>query len=386
MILVHVTTVPETLGFFRGQIGFMKARGMEVHAVSSPGVLLHAAAVREQIPVHAVDLHRRITPWSDLEALARLYGLFRGLQPAIVHAHTPKGGLLGVLAARLARVPVVLYGMRGLPFVTHTGLKRRILCWTETAACRLAHRVIAVSQGVRRTAVNLGFCPEDKIRVLAQGSGNGVDARERFNPQTLPAGLRNQTRELCQIPPDALVMGYMGRIVRDKGIIELEAAWQTLRTVFPGLHLLLVGPIEPQDPIPAPVLRRLQEDPRVRLTGGVRDSARYYTAMDLLVLPTYREGFPNTPLEAAAMELPVVATTVDGCVEAVVDGITGLLVPPRESAALAAAVQNLLDDAEMRTRMGRAARQRVLRDFRPEVIWQALYDNYLELLKARGCL
>jgi glycosyltransferase involved in cell wall biosynthesis len=382
--LIHVTTVPETLGFFRGQIAYMKKRGFCVQAVSSPGEFLEQAGAREDIPVHPVKFSRRITPLPDLQALIKLYRLFRAVRPTIVHAHTPKGGLLGVVAARLAQVPVVLYGMRGLPFVTAVGLKKRLLCLTEVIACRAAHRVIVNSLANRATAVGRGLCPAAKIRVLAKGSSNGVDAAHRFNPHKLPRESRAQVRSRYRIPPDSLVIGYVGRIVRDKGIVELSEAWWLLRQQFPTLHLMLVGPEEYQDPVPARVIERLKTDSRVRFTGRVTDTTPFYAAMDILTLPTYREGFPNTPLEAAAMELPVVSTLVDGCSEAVCDGVTGFLVPPGNSRALAEAISPLLSNPELRRQMGKAGRRRAIRDFKPELIWKSLYENYLELLSLRS--
>jgi glycosyltransferase involved in cell wall biosynthesis len=380
-ILIHITTVPETLGFCRGQIGYMKERGFDVQAVSSPGKLLEETGAREGIPVYAVDLTRRITPLKDLLSLLKMYRLFTFLKPTIVHGHTPKGGLIAVVAARLARVPVVIYTIHGLPFITAKGIKRQLLRWSETLACRLADRVFAVSQANKRTAVAQGFCPKDKIQILGSGSCNGVEGEERFNPQKLAPGIREELRNSYRINSDALVLGYIGRIVRDKGIATLEEAWQSLRRKYPTLYLLMVGQEEPQDPLPATLMQRLQSDPRVILTGRVGNPIPCYAAMDIVVLPTYREGFPIVPLEAAAMKVPVVATNVDGCSEAVMDGLTGLLVPPRDPQALAAAIERLILDPELRHQMGQAGRQRVLQKFRPEVIWKALYENYLELLK-----
>jgi len=289
-----------------------------------------------------------------------------------------------VLAARWALVPVVIYGLRGLPFVTANGLKRRLLCWTETISCRLADRVISVGFSMKDKAMSAGFCQREKIKVLTSGSGNGVDAEGRFNPHKLEPGTREKTRLRYSLPQNAIVLGYVGRIVRDKGIVELAEAWQLLKDVFPDLYLLLVGAKEGQDQVPPEVLKRLEADPRVRLTGRVGDPAPFYASMDILTLPTYREGFPNTPLEAAAMELPAVVSAVDGCIEAVVDGITGLLVPPKNGPALAAALDHLLRHPEVRASMGRAGRERVLRDFRPEDIWQGMYEHYLDLLARKN--
>ena len=383
MILVHVTTVPETFGFFRGQISFMKERKFEVHAVSSPGAMLAETAIRENIPVHPIEMSRRITPLADLLALTKLRRLFLTLKPAIVHAHTPKGGVLGTLAARMAGVPIVIYGMRGLPFVTAKGVKRLLLSLSETISCLMADRIFAVSFSIRQTVVRAGICPGNKIHVLAKGSSNGVDSAGRFNPEKLPAGIREEIRQRYRIPLNSLVIGYVGRIVKDKGIVELEEAWQSLRYDFPDVYLLMVGVVEPQDPVPPAVMARLEEDPRVRLTGGVKEMAPLYAAMDILVLPTHREGFPNTPLEAAAMQLPVVATKADGCAEAVVDAVTGFLVEPVNSQELAGAIRVLLRNPQLRKEMGDAGRLRAERDFNPEKIWHELYENYLELLKIK---
>ena len=384
MILVYVTTVPQSLIFFRGHIKYMTDRGFEVHAVSSQGEFLTEIGDQLKIKVHAIDMARQISLLSDFGALAKLYHLFTTLKPTLVHANFPKGGLLGVIAARLACVPAVVYGMRGLLYETRKGAQRRILYSAEALACGLAHLVICNSFSNRARAISLGLCRENKIRVLAHGSSNGVDAAERFNLQNLSPTINQQVRDKYQIPRDTQVVGFVGRIVRDKGIAELESAWQLLKERFPNLFLLLVGPIEGHDPVPPEVLGSLRKDPRVRLVGSVRETPPFYAAMDIMILPSHREGFPNTPLEAAAMELPVVATKVDGCVDAVVDDVTGLLVPPRDPQALATAIERLILDPELRQQMGQAGRQRVLRDFRPEALWQAQYQQYRELLGAGG--
>jgi glycosyltransferase involved in cell wall biosynthesis len=382
--LLHVTTIPMSLTFLRGQVGYMKARGFEVHALSSPGEDLDAFGEREGVAVSAVEMPRRVTPLRDLRAVGAIVREMRRIRPVIVHAHTPKGGLLGMIAARAYGAPVRVYHMRGLPLTAATGWKRRLLWATERVACRLAHQVLCVSHTVRAEAVQAGVCPPEKIRVLLGGSGNGVDSEGRFNPARQGEAARARVRARFGIPAEAPVIGFVGRLVRDKGVVELAEAWAALREEHPDLHLVLVGPFEPQDPVPAGVERLLREDPRVHLAGMDWDTPPYYAAMDLVVLPTYREGFPNVPLEAAAMGLPVVATRVPGCVDAVADGETGLLVEPRDACDLRRALSVYLQEPALRRRHGEAARARVLRDFRQEAIWEAIHEEYLRLLRLRG--
>ena len=379
--LVHVTTVPVTMrAFLLDQMRFVQERGMVVCGISSPGEALQVVAREAGVRVYAVEMRRQITPWRDLVALARTWRLLRRIRPRIVHAHTPKGGLIGTLAAWLAGVPVRIYHIRGLPLVTASGWRRRLLRGTERISCRAAHQVLCVSHSLREVAIAEGLCPPQKIKVLLGGSGNGVDAAGRFHPERVGVRARPDTRRRWGIPEQALVVGYVGRLVRDKGLGELVAAWQVLREELPELHLLVVGPFEPQDPVPAEVAAVLRDDPRIHLTGEDFDMPPLYAAMDLVCLPTHREGFPNVPLEAAAMGLAVVATRVPGCVDAVQEGVTGLLVPAQDSKALAEALRRELRDGELRRRHGEAGRQRVLRDFDQRAIWEATYQEYQRLL------
>src|SRR5690606_2614673 len=216
-------------------------------------------------------------------------------------------------------------------------------------------------------AVRARLCPPDRL-VVPCGGGNGTDAESLFNPARV-SDSRVAIRQRLDIPAQAVVNGFVGGLVRDKGVIELAEAWSVVREVVPDAHLLIIGEPEPRDPVPEAILSQLQADDRVHMVGFVADLTDmppHYTAMDMLVLPTYREGFPNVPLEAAAMGLPVVATRVTGCVDAVVDGVTGTLVPVRDSASLARAIHAYLDDPALREQHGAAGRERVRRDFQPE--------------------
>ncbi len=379
--IVHVTTVPETLwAFFGGLIGSLLARGYEVHAVSSPGPALDAFGDRESIPVHPLPMERGIHPARDLVTLARLVRLFRRLRPRIVHVHTPKAGLLGIVAARIAGVPIRLYHLHGLRLETCRGWRRRTLRLCERVACRSATRVLAVGSSVRERAVAEGLAPGSRIAVPGTGSFGGVDARGRFDPASFSAESRTRLRVRLGLPPDAVVLGFVGRLARDKGLGELAAAWRAVRQDDDRLRLLIVGPDDPSDPPAGEVLVDLAADPRVILAGEQRDLPPLYATMDIVLLPTFREGFPLVPLEAAAMGLPVIGTTATGCRDAVVDGTTGLLVPPGDDAGLARAIRIYLGDPVRRTHDGLAGRDWVLDRFRPELSWDALHAEYARLV------
>ena len=381
-ILLHITTVPMSLSFLRGQTAFMKARGFEIHAVSSPGPDLDAFAERESIPVHPVQMTREITPVADIKALAGIRRVLQELEPDVVHAHTPKAGLLGMIAAA-GGTGVRIYQMRGLPFVTTSGPRRWVLRQTERISCALADLVICNSHSLRTVALEERLCGPDKIKVLGAGSGNGVDAEERFDPGRLPADARSKSRARFGIPSEAFVVGFVGRITREKGIVELAEAWRMFRDRHAEAHLLIVGPHESRDPIPYSTRGLFEEDPRVHMAGMDWNTPPLYAAMDLVVLPTYREGFPNVPLEAAAMRLPVVATRVEGCVDAVQDGITGMLVPPRDARSLNEAIWAYADDERLRRAHGMAGRARALSDFRPEAMWELYHREYEKLSRLK---
>ncbi len=363
-----------------GQPAFLEQAGFDVRVMAAPGPDLEAVAAREGVAVEAVPLARSIRPLKDLRALLHLWRAFRRLRPAIVNAGTPKAGLLAMLAARLAEVPVRVYTLRGLRLETVGGFRRRLLGASERLASRLAQRVVCVSPSLRRRCLELRLAPAGKTLVLGTGSSNGVDA-ERFAPAAAGDEELAALRRRLGLPEGATVIGFVGRFTRDKGIEDLaEAFCERLAPRFPGAWLLLVGEFEEGDPVAGPVVERLAAHRRVVHAGFVADSAPYYRVMDVLAFPSYREGFPNAPLEAAASAVPVAGYAAVGTVDAVAGGETGLLAAVGDVAGLEAALARYLDDPALRRRHGAAARQRALRLFARERVWRAWAEEYRRLL------
>ena len=381
--VLHAVTSSLSLVLLRGQLDYLRAAGFHTAVVCGPGPQLEEMRATESIPVFTVGMEREISPWKDLVALVRASQLVRRLRPMISNSGTPKAGLLVGLAAWFNRVPCRIYTLRGLRVETATGPKRWLLLLTERIACACAHRVICVSLSLRQRAVELGVVPPEKTIVLASGSSNGVDpSRFSSTPERLADAA--EVRRRLGIDPYRPVIGYVGRLTSDKGIPELIAAFRLVRQSFPNVALLLVGSYEPGDAVPPETRAAIESDCGVTRIDFTSDIATYYFVMDMLVLPTHREGFPNVVLEAQAASRPVVATRATGASDSVCDGVTGLLVPVGDTVALADGMMKLLSNRELAQRMGRAGRERVIREFRHETIWEALAGLYRELLQQRG--
>ena len=382
--LCYITTHAMSAEFLmRGQLAFLREQGFDVTLIASPHESLSIVAEREGVHVIPVPMEREISPLRDLKALWQLCVALRKLRPQIVNAGTPKAGLLGNLAAWLCRIPVRIYTLRGLRLETTSGLKSRLLNATERLAAACAHQVIAVSHSLRDAYVVRGLTSHSKTAVMRSGSSNGVSV-ERFRFGESQWSQIRDLRAKWDIPVDAPVIGFVGRMTRDKGIPELFAAFERLSPEFPDARLMLVGEIERGDPLSAELLRRMQSHPNVILTGPMKEVALYYGLFDMLAFPSYREGFPNVPLEAAAAGLPVIGFKATGTIDAVIDGSTGTLVEIGDVVALTAAIGRYLREPFVRKQHGDAGRRRAVREFRREDIWQALVDNYRMLLRSKN--
>ncbi|WHZ23101.1 MAG: hypothetical protein OJF47_002213 [Nitrospira sp.] len=366
--------------FFAGQGAYMKGRGFAVHAISSPGLGLTEFVMRDHVTPHEVEVCRTISPVRDAIALYRLWRLLRRISPVIVEAHTSKAGILGMAAAWIAGVPIRIYHNHGMALLSARGIKRKLLWWCEKISCQLAHKVIYVAESVRDAALREGVC--DLRKATAVTSINGLDAVNRFNPLKAGFNMRDGIRQRCGIPPDVLVVGFVGRLFRVKGVEDLMRAWREVSKRFVTAHMLVVGAPDTMVPLPTSVNNAMKSDPRIHLPGFVHDPVPYYSAMDLLVLPSHHEGLGYVLLEASAMGLPVIGTRIPGIMDAIVEDVTGLLVEPGDHEGLIKAMCTYLSDPRLRKKHGLAGRDYVLMKFSQEQVWERLAQEYHEALSA----
>jgi len=321
--------------------------------------------------VTSVRILRPIAPLADLAALWKLFRLFRVERFDAVHSVSPKGGLLAMTAAWLARVPVRVHMFTGQVWVTRSGFMRWLLKSTDRWIATIATHVLADSPSQRTFLVEQGIVRGERCSVLGCGSISGVDT-SRFKPDTTA---RATVRSELGIDGSAVLLVFLGRINRDKGVLDLAAAFRELYSRVPGLALLLVGPDE--QALRNALLESAGDGAAaIRFVEYTRTPERYLAAADVLCLPSYREGFGSVVIEAGATGIPSVGSRIYGVTDAIVDGETGLLHEPANATDLAAKLLPLVTDAALRQRLGERARTRALSDFSQETATRALLDFY----------
>jgi glycosyltransferase involved in cell wall biosynthesis len=383
--MTQATAVPSTMATFgRGQMAFYNQHGFATDFLSSKGDGLDIVC-KEGVEYFEMDFRRALSPVADAKTIWRLWRYLRQHKPTVLQLKTLKPGVLGTIAGRLARVPVIIRYKQGYMRESNImGIRRAIMMAVDRVANRLAHRVVCVCHELREAEIAAGAVAPDKIVVYGAGSSHGIDV-DRFTLTKDLAARGRAIRADLGISPDETVLGTMMRINIEKGISELVEAFGQVAEQRVDVHLIVVGDYDIRNVPPEHVKRALIEHPRIHLVGWQHETPPYYAAMDIFVLPTYREGLCNSNLEANCMGRPVISTRiigVDG--SSAIDGETALLVPPRESRALADAMKTLLDDRALAERLGRIGRERVTREFASQLVWHRQLRDICELLEARG--
>jgi glycosyltransferase involved in cell wall biosynthesis len=361
---------------YAGRLEYLSASGFDVTvccASSDDDEAIRARGVH----LKTFPFARAITPWHDARAFVQLYRFLRKERFDIVEVSTPKAALIGAIAARAAGCRCVIQILHGLPYEGQRWPLGAILRAATAIPCRLAHVTIAVAPSVVEKISADGLTTGEKIRVLGAGSANGVNVT-RFSPERL--GLGAGVRAAHGIAPDAVVIGFVGRLTRDKGIDELAVAFRALHEQARGAVLLIVGPFEERDRPSPETLRLLATHPGVRHVGWQSEVLPYMAAMNIVVLPTHREGLGNVLLEAAALGLPTVTTNATGARDAIVAGRTGLQVPVGDTNALTEALITLVRNPSLRDEMGRAGRNWVCDSFNQENVWRRQAREYRALV------
>jgi glycosyltransferase involved in cell wall biosynthesis len=374
-----MVTAPESVAaLLRGQLDFLVRCGFKLHLVSGRSKHLEAARTSTSVPIEVVSWSREIHLSSDLRGLFECVRIVRRERPDVAVYSTPKAGLIGSLASVAMRVPRRIYVLRGLRYETESGKARTLFRVLEKVACACSHTVVCVSPSLREVVIRDRLAPPKKLVVLGSGSSNGVNVK-RFSRTTDSESSAELLRSGFQIPRNAFVIGFVGRLTRDKGIVELVQAFQNLRKQNPNVHLLVGGDVESPCLLPDWVLQELETGERIHSLGFVVDPVSFYSAVNVLALPTYREGFPNVVLEAGAASVPTVTTRATGAIDSVVDGSTGLLCEAGDAGSLEICLQKLLSNPVATAEMGRRAHDRVLSEFTNERIW----NMWFELLSGR---
>lgn len=383
--IIRLTTVPLSLDLLiKGQPQYMSKMGFNVILSSAPGNEIGKVEMETGLKVNILPLTRTISPLDDIKALWKTYLFIKKECPEIVHTHTPKAGIIGMLASKLAGVPIRMHTVAGLPLLEAMGFKRKILNTVERITSWAATNVYPNSFTLKDIMVKGNLSPKNKLKVIAKGSSNGLDTHHFSNNHFSANDLILQ-KNILGINENDVVCVFIGRIVKDKGINELLEAFNSLSESAVNLKLLLVGTQEKElDPLSDHSLKILNENKRIIQVEWQEDVRAFLAVSDIFVFPSYREGFPNVVMQAGAMELPSIVTDINGSNEIIWDGVNGLVIPVKDARTLEKAIKLLIANPEKRKKMAQNARPRIIDNYEQSFVWNCLLHEYIELLDRKG--
>lgn len=380
--IIRITTVSGSLvGTLKGQFAFMR-QFYEIIGVCSNDPELIELSKREGVRTVGIEMTRKITPFQDLKALIQLYRLFKSENPEIIHTHTPKAGTLGLMAAFLARIPHRLHTIAGLPLMEATGKKRKLLNLIEKITYACATNIYPNSKGIYDFVERERFTRSEKLKVIGNGSSNGIDI-SHFNPKLFSDKSKEILRAELNIPSNERVLIFLGRIVADKGIHELIDSFTSVSKKIDDVTLIIGGDYERNlDPISHKTEKLLNTHPKIKLLGWVKDVRPYLSISELMIFPSYREGFPNVVMQAGAMGLPVIATDINGCNEIIIPDINGIIVPPKNTKKLERAILDYLNN-DTQNFSADTCRKLIVERYDQKLIWKLLHEEYERVLGSK---
>jgi glycosyltransferase involved in cell wall biosynthesis len=363
-----------------GQVKFMQQNGLEVLMISADGKELAEVIANEQCRHIVVPMTRKITPFHDLKCLFQLISLFKKERPDIVHTHTPKAGLLGMLAAKICGVKIRIHTVAGMPLMVETGFKFRLLKFIEKLTYRAANHVWPNSNSLYNYIIEHKFTSPAKLHIIGQGSTNGIDCK-RFSPTAIDENKLNEIKNSISYSPEFIYLLCIGRLVKDKGIVELVHVFLSLQKKYPALKLILVGDYEQElDPLPAGIIEEVQNNNNIIHIKWTQQVEYFMQLAHYFVFPSHREGFPNVLLQAGAMELPIICSRIAGNVDIVTHKQTGLIFETGDELQMEQQIEYALSNLPIMKEMAESLAQVVKKDYQRENIWQNMLSEYKSLL------
>jgi len=374
--LIRITTVPLSLEkLLENQGQYFKAF-YDITFISSNPAQLKQTAEKQGVSYFPLEMTRKITPLQDLRCLIQLYHFLRKEKPLIVHTHTPKAGIVGMLAARLAGVPIRLHTIAGLPLMETKGLKRWLLILVERITYFCATKVYPNAEGLLKFVLENRLAPRKKLKVIGKGSSNGIDT-SYFSKGQVEETKVSVLRESLKIKSSDFIFCFVGRLVGDKGVNELVHAFCEVQNEIPEAKLLLVGPYETDlDPLEKITQKRINTNPNIITTGFQADIRPYLVLSDTFVFPSYREGFPNVVLQAIAMEVPCIVSDINGCNEIIREGETGAIVPPKQTQPLVDKMVLFYHEKNVVQKFINTAKSEVATNYDRLQFWKSLLEEY----------
>ncbi|SHJ48450.1 glycosyltransferase family 4 protein [Bacteroides stercorirosoris] len=379
--LLHVVNISFVLPYFIGkQFLYFHQNGYNEYVICSPSDELLGFAQKYQFKYKEVDILRKISVGKDIRAIVSIMKYINQNHIDIVTGHTPKGALLAMVSAYIMQVPIRIYFRHGLVYETSKGVKRFLLMSMDRLAAKLATKIVCVSPSVCKRSIEDKLNPASKQVLLSKGTCNGIDI-SRFDRQNVQNEAVQDLKDKLGLPEKCFVIGFIGRLVRDKGIIELVQAFALLRQKFSDMRLLLVGMLEERDALPETIVEDIRKNPAIITTGYVQNSIieNYYALMDVFVLPSYREGFPTSVLEASSMGIPVITTKATGCIDSIIEEETGIFVP-HDAGCFATAIETLYGNKDLRLQYGKNGRKLVEENYEQHIIWKEIEKLYIKTL------